>query len=220
MTSSKARLVPLTGVAAVVLLVIAFILGGDPPEVDEGGQAVIDFYLDEEASNIVASILLGYAAVLLVFFFSSVRGRLRREEDAGAVLSTAGFGGGLLLALGISLFGGLNFTLADFADELDPTAAQAILALNYDLFFPVALGTEVFFLATGIAMVRGAGFPSWLGWLAIVIGVVALTPVGFFALLAGLVWIIVAGVLFAVRPAEASPGPPPPAAPASSPEIR
>ncbi len=67
--------------------------------------------------------------------------------------------------------------------------------LNNDFFFPVAVGGVVAFIATGVGVVRYGGLPRWLGWIAIVIGVLCGTPAGFFALLAALVWIGVASVL-------------------------
>ncbi len=60
----------------------------------------------------------------------------------------------------------------------------ALNALNSDLFFPLAVGTVVFNLALGLAVVRHGGFPQALGWFAILIAVAGLTPAGFFAFLA------------------------------------
>jgi len=40
------------------------------------------------------------------------------------------------------------------------------------------------------------------GAVAIVIAILGLTPIGFFALLAALVWIVVVSVLMALRPAD------------------
>ena len=220
MTTRGSMVGALTGVVAVVLIVLGFIIGGDTPDIEDSGDQVLEFYLDEEGSQIASSILVVYGAMLFVFFAATLRGRLRRAEETGAVLSTAAFGGGLLMALGIALFAGINFTLADTADNIDASAAQALHALNYDLFFPVALGTEVFFLATGIAVVRGGGLPSWLGWIAIVLAIIALTPIGFFAFLAGGLWILAASILLALRPAEGPPGPPASAAPDRPSEFR
>jgi hypothetical protein len=47
--------------------------------------------------------------------------------------------------------------------------------------------------------------PVWLGWVTVVLGMVCLTPVGFSALLLGLVWILIVSVLLYRRetgPAE------------------
>ena len=216
MASRNSKIAALTGVVAVLLLVVSFIVGGETPDIDDSAEQIVAEYVDDEGKQIAGSILAAYGALFLVFFASAVRGRLRREEEPGSVLSAAAFGGGLLLALGIALFAGINFTLADTADEIDPIAAQALNALNYDLFFPLALGNAVFFWATGLGMVRAAGLPSWLGWVALVLAVTSLTPIGFVAFLAGGLWIIAASVLFALRPAEGGSAPPP-AAPATTP---
>jgi hypothetical protein len=50
--------------------------------------------------------------------------------------------------------------------------------------------------------------PVWLGWVAVVIGIACVTPVGFFALLVGLLWTLVASILLFLRegaPADAGP---------------
>jgi hypothetical protein len=50
-------------------------------------------------------------------------------------------------------------------------------------------------LATGIAGLRSRVFPGWLSWIAIVLGVAALTPAGFFAFLAFGLWVITVSVI-------------------------
>jgi hypothetical protein len=53
-------------------------------------------------------------------------------------------------------------------------------------------------LAAGIASARGAGLPAWLGWSAIVIGVLALAgPLGMIAFLAAPVWVLIAAIVLA-----------------------
>jgi hypothetical protein len=53
----------------------------------------------------------------------------------------------------------------------------------------------VLVFAAGAAAVRHGGLPKWLGWLGIVIGVVAFTPAGFIAFLAAGIWILIVSVL-------------------------
>lgn len=207
MTSRGSRIAPLTGVLAVALFVLAFIISGETPDTEDTAEEIVSFYVDDDSAQIAGSVLVAYGAVALLFFLGALRNRLRSEERAGSGLSAVAFGGGLLIAIGAALFAGINFTLADSADTIDPAAAQALNALNVDLFMPLAVGVVVFFLATGIAMVRGVGLPAWLGWVAIVIAIVGLTPVGFFAFLVGLAWIIVVSVLLAARPVDGQSGP-------------
>jgi hypothetical protein len=207
---------PLTGVVFVVLIVLAFLIGGDTPDFDDSGEEVISFYTDNEGSQFVSAILGAYAALFLVFFASVLRGELRRGEEGPGVLSTISFAGALLLAVGGLAFAGFTFTLADLADESpDPGAMQALNALNSEFFFPVAVGIAAFLIGAGIATLRGGGLSRWLGWVAIVIGVLAVTPIGFFAFLAALAWVLVVSIMLAREPAGPAAAPPPPPSPGS-----
>jgi hypothetical protein len=120
---------------------------------------------------------------------------LRAAEGAVGRLSAVAFGGGLVLGVGLPSFAGFNFVLADGADHLTPDAAQALNALNVDFFFPVAAGLATLLVATGISAVRSRVLPAWLAWIAIVLGIAAITPVGFFAFLAFGIWVLVVSVL-------------------------
>jgi hypothetical protein len=198
---------PLTGVLFVVLIVVSFIVSGETPDADDSGEEVISFYTDEEGSQIASAVIGAYAALFFVFFASVLRATLRRDEDPPGVLSTISFGGALVFVVGGLIFAGLTFTLADLSDESpDPGAMQALNALNADLFFPVAVGIGAFLIGSGIAIVRGAALPTWLGWVALVIGVLAVTPLGFFAFLAGVAWVLVTSIVLALAREPAGPG--------------
>jgi hypothetical protein len=200
--------------------VIAFIVSGETPDTDDSPQKILSFYVDNDAEQQWAAALLAWAAVFFLFFIGVLRTVLRVAEGAVGRLSTVAFGGGVVAAIGMLSFAGFTFALGDTADDgLTPQAAQALNALNSDFFFPVALGTAVLLISTGLATLRGAALPRWLGWAAVVVGVLAATPLGFFAFLAGLLWIAVTSiVLFTATPAAPSTGagsaaqtPPPPA---------
>ena len=204
MTDRWTRLAPLTGVIGVVLAVIAGIVAGDTPDADAAAAEVVAFYTDEDSAQIAVSILFAYAGLFLVFFAGALGVALRRGEAHGG-LSALALAGGVIAALGMLIFAGLNFTLADTADSLDPAAAQALNALNEDFFFPLVIGLATLFLASGIAIVRGAALPAWLGWVAIVIGIVALSPAAFIGLFLGGIWILVVSIWLAARPVAGQP---------------
>jgi hypothetical protein len=67
--------------------------------------------------------------------------------------------------------------------------------LDNNDFIPAAAGVAVLVLAAGASVVRHGGLPKWLGWLGIVIGILAFTPAGFFAFLAAGIWILIASVM-------------------------
>jgi hypothetical protein len=198
------RWAPLTGVVFVILLVISFILSGSTPDPDDSAQKVTSFYNKHDTKEIVSAILGAYAALFFVFFVGVWRAALRRTEPEPGTLSTIAFGGGILIAVGGLTFSALTFTLGDLADKLDPTAMQALNALSGDFFFPLAVGIGTFLIASGIATLRGGPLPKWLGWVGILIGVLAVTPIGFFAFFASLVWVLVVSIVLTIRPAPAA----------------
>jgi catechol 2,3-dioxygenase-like lactoylglutathione lyase family enzyme len=190
---------PLTGILFVVLAIVAFLVSGETPSTDDSPQEIVDFYLDNDASQAVASALLALGCVALIFFLGSLRRALRAAAGDEGGLSTVVLLGGLVIAVGASIFAGIGFTLGDAADDLPPEAILTLNALNSDMFFTVAVGTAVFNLALALAVLRHGGLPRPLGWVALVIGIAGLTPLGFFAFLATGIVIIWASVALAMK---------------------
>jgi hypothetical protein len=193
---------PITGIIAVALFVAAFIISGSSPDFDAGNREILDFYGDQ-TKQVIASILVVYGSVLLVFFFATLRSTLRRSE----ALSSLVLVGGALLAMGWTIFAGINFTLTDLVNSdhvsrIDPGTLQSLNALNSDFFFPVVLGTSVWIFSVALAILRTGDLPRWLGWAALAIGVLSVTPIGFVALLLSGVWILVASVLMLRGPVD------------------
>jgi hypothetical protein len=206
-------LAPLTGVLFVALAVAAFIIGGETPGTDDSPQKILDFYLKNDNSQLWAGAFLAWSMVPFMFFLGVLRSTLHAAEGSIARLSAVAFGGGIVLTIGALSFAGFSFTLGDIADDgLTPQAAQTLNALNSDFFFPVAVGTGTLMIATAIASLGSRALPAWLAWPALVIGIVALTPGGFFAFLAFMLWTVVTSIVLwrarsAEPPAIAPPGP-------------
>jgi hypothetical protein len=68
-----------------------------------------------------------------------------------------------------------------------------VLYNDFFLGFPVGLGT--FLLASALAILRTGVLPAWLGWVALLLGIISLTPIGFFAFFVVLAWIAVVSVM-------------------------
>jgi hypothetical protein len=190
---------PLTGILFVILVIVAFLVSGETPSTDDSPQEIVDFYLDNDGSQQAASALLALGCVALIFFLGSLRRALRAAPGDEGGLSTVVLVGGLVIAVGASIFAGIGFTLGDAADELPPSAILTLNALNSDMFFTVAVGTAVFNLGLGLAILRHGGLPRALGWVALVIGIAGLTPAGFFAFLATGIVVVWASVVLAMR---------------------
>jgi hypothetical protein len=199
MNRSNEWLGPLTGVAFVVLVIISFIIVGEPPNADDPTEEIVNHYLDNKDSIQIGSFLGVIAGTLLVFFFGYVRKVLHAAEGDGGMLSLVAFAGAVIIALAAAIDGTILFAIAEAADDIDATQVQTLQALWDNDFLPFALGAQVLWFATGISIVRHGALPKWLGWVAIVFGVASLTPVGFFAFLAGAVWIVVVSIMLARR---------------------
>jgi hypothetical protein len=190
---------PLTGIVFVVLAIVAVLVGGETPGTDDSAREIVDFYLENDDEQALASTLVALGCVALLFFLGSLRRALRAAAGDEGGLSTVVLVGGVVIAVGSSIFAGIGFTLGDAADELPRSAILTLNALNSDMFFTVAVGTAVFNLSLGLAILRHGGLPRPLGWVALVIGVAGMTPLGFFAFLATGIVIVWASIALAMK---------------------
>lgn len=205
---NRARLVPLAGILAIVLIVIAFIVGGETPDGDDSLRKIVSFYRDNDDAQVLAGSFLGWGTALFLVFASGLWRMVRDLETGRHGSSALLLGGSVLWAAGASIFAGLTFTLGDLAKDLGPGALQTLNALNSDMFFTLALGTFAFSAGAGVSILNTRVMPVWLGWVAIVIAIVAVTPAGFFAFLVMGLWVLIVSVLMLLRgpsPAQAAP---------------
>ena len=202
----KEVLAPLTGVAFIGLAIASFAIGGEPPDVENPVPEIVDHYVDNKDSVIIGGVLAGLAAMFLVFFGGYLRTVLSAAEGPGGVLSAITLVGTAVMAVGIAIDVTISVALADAAEDIEPAAVQALQALWDNDFVPIALGTELFLFSAGISIVRHGALPKWLGWIAILLGLVGVTPIGFAAFLGGAIWILVVSVLLALRGRAASGG--------------
>jgi hypothetical protein len=207
MNRGTAWLAPLTGVAFVVLVIISFIIVGEPPSADDPVEEIVDHYIDNKDSVQIGAFLGTVAGTLLIFFFGYVRKVLRAAEGAGGMLSLLVLVGATIIALGAAIDGTIAFAIAEAADDIEPTSVQTLQALWDNDFLPFALGTQVLWFSVGLSIVRHGALPKWLGWVAIVFGVASLTPIGFFAFLGGIVWILIVSIMLTMQ-ARRGPAPP------------
>ena len=61
------------------------------------------------------------------------------------------------------------------------------------------MGTEVFVLALGLSVLRHGALPRWLGWVAIVLAVVGVTPIGFVTVIGGALLILITSVILTLQ---------------------
>jgi hypothetical protein len=173
MGNDNCRLAGLIGLAFIAAVVVSFAIAGERPD----------------------PLISVAAGTLFVFFGGYLREVLHGSEGGRGTLATVAFAGAAIVAVQAALDGSVTIALVEAADDVDPAAVQALSALwinTYPLFF---LGAALFLLATGISVVRHGALPKPIGWIAIVLGLAAVTPAGFVTFLGGLILIAVISVI-------------------------
>jgi hypothetical protein len=209
MTDRWSRLAPLTGVLFAVITLVAVFTGGETPDANARPGKVIHYYATHTSEVETSAILIALAFLFLVLFAGALRAYLRQTPAAEGPSALVPIGAGLM-AIGVWSVGAIEYGLAHNLGRLGPQTAQTLSFLSNELFIPILGGAFVFMFCAGLAIVRGAPLPKWLGWVAIVLGILAvIPPVGFFSLILVLVWILVVSILVYQRSGKpaATPGP-------------
>jgi hypothetical protein len=191
---------PATGLAFVVFAVLSFAIGGEPPGTDDPVEEIVDHYLDNQDAVVASAILATVAALLLVFFANYLRGVLAAAEGGGPRLSPLVLTGAAVMAVGITIDSTVYLALAESADDIDPTAVQALQALWDNDFLPIALGTTIFLISAAGSILRTGALPRWLGWVGIALAVLSFTPIGWVAFLGGGLWVAALAIVLMRRP--------------------
>ncbi len=208
MSPSLRRLAPLTGIPFALLLAYTFFGTPESPDVHDTGVQVIEHYQRHHGSHLAGDLAGGVAVVFFLFFICALRSYLKDKPGADG-LSMSALVGGIFIGMGGAIFTSLDVALIDARHDITPQAAQALNVLSNDFFFPFEIGLIVFSLSIGLAIIASGALPKWLGWIMVVIGIVAFTPVGFFGFMAILLWSLVVSILIYRRTAPGAPSAPP-----------
>jgi hypothetical protein len=207
MSPSLRRLAPLTGIPFAILLAFTFFGTESSPNIKDTGVQVIHHYQQHHGSHLAGDLVGGVAVVFFLFFITSLRSYFKDKPGADG-LSMSALVGGIFIGMGGALFTSLDFALVDDRNHIGAPAAQAINVLSNDFFFPFEIGLIVFSLSIGLAIIASGALPKWLGWVMVVIGVAAFSPVGFFGFFLILLWSIVVSILIYRRTAPGAPSAP------------
>ena len=199
MTRSREWLVPLTGVAFIVVGIISFIVGGEPKSADEPVKEIVAFYVDNKGSVQAGAFIGVGASVLLIFFGAYLRRVLRAGAEPGEMLSLVSFIGLVVVSVGFAIDTTILIALSEAADDVDPVAVQSLQALWDNDFVPIMLGVLTFLWATGLSVIRSGVLPKWLGWVMVVLGILGVTPIGFVSVIGSAILVLVLSILLSVR---------------------
>jgi hypothetical protein len=190
---------PLSGAAFVVVAIVALVVTGQPEDASHSPEEIVDWYTSHTGSVQVGTFLTAFSAALFVFFAGYLRMILRAAEGERGMLSLVSFAGALVVAVGAAVDATLMLAIAERADDISGESVQTLQALWDNDFVPIAVGTLIFLWSTGISILRHGALNRWFGWALIVLGIVAMTPLGFVAFLGMALWILVVSILLVVR---------------------
>ena len=201
------RLLPLSGVVAVVLIVAGFVAAGNAPKGTSSVAKVVAFYSKHSSAQTTSGVLLSLGSLLFLVFSATFAARVRSAQ-VGAALSLLGAG---VLVVGLTTYAGLSIAMADVVGQVDGSALQALNVLADDAVFVflITIGTSALLLGAAAALFATAVFPRWLAWWAVVFAIVGAIPshvlggtldhIGLLAF-AGLgVWTMIVGVMLTRR---------------------
>jgi hypothetical protein len=192
MSAWLSKWAPVSGVLAGVLVAIAFFASPNTPGDNATGTQVIAWYQSHHKADFAFDIMAGLAVLFLMFFAVALVRQVRTGDRwlAHGALAAAAFGGVAFLT---SI--GFDAVLAQDHNHLTIASAQTLNLLDNDFFLPILVGFALFGILTGLAVVVGRILPKWMGWVMFAFGIVCLAgPIGFYGLLATLLWVLVAGI--------------------------
>lgn len=193
------RALALTGpVFAVCFIVAAFALEGSTPGEKATGQEVVEYYNAHQGRTLAQAFLGPALALLLVIFFSHLRTLARERSIAPGPGPTIMISGATLWGAGMLLGSMLSLGVASSADHGQPQIAQTLNVLNNDSWIPFIGGLAVTLVGAGITVLSAEMLPRWLGWVAVVVGVISVAgPGGFLGFFVAPLWTLVAGSFLA-----------------------
>jgi len=199
MDGLRFRWLALAGPAFTLLFVVlVFVVQGDTPGTDATPDEVVGYFADERTTSLAGAFLSPLLALLLLLFTGHVRAVVRERRVSTGAGPTVMVSGAVLWAGGILLGSAVELALSDAADQGRPQAAEALNILANASWLPFIAGIAVFLVGAALTVLTSDFLPRWLGWVALVAGVVSLAgPGGFLGFFVGPLWLLVAGVLLA-----------------------
>ena len=196
MSGRLSRLAPLTGVLFAVLAVVAIFTGEESPGTNASTAKIVAYYATHRSEVETNNIVFALAFLVLVLFAAALRSYLRRTPAAEGV-SAMVLAGAVLIAAGVLMGSGVEYGLAKEIHHLGPESVKTLNFITEELpFLPVIAGAFLFAIGSGLAILRGAQLPKWLGWVAIVLGIVVLLPPAAFPALGGFaIWSAIVSIL-------------------------
>ena len=189
-------LIPLTGILSAVLAIASNFIPsqGSLPDQSAPGSAVLAFYAANTQSQRLSAVLLVFTFIFLLAFAAFLWSWLHATPGAAA-FSFLALVGACIVLVGQALSAGISFHLAATQATTSPDAAQALNVLQSALFFIYGPGFFIFAVGNGLAILSASLLPKWLGYIAILIGIVSITPLQGYGTIALVLWVLAVSFL-------------------------
>ena len=125
------KLLTLSGVVAVILLMVAFAVSGDSPSSSADAATAKAFYVDHTSGQQLGAYLLMIAVPFLVLFAGAARASLFESSDGRSSLwGDTMLAGSAIAGAGFLVTACLSLALAHSPKDLDGPAIQALNAFS------------------------------------------------------------------------------------------
>lgn len=208
-SADRDRWMSWAGLAFLLLFFTAMVLSGEDVGEKLSGKEVLDAVGDREDQVLLSAMVAPLAAAALLLFAARLRSLVGRAGAAKHLL----LGGAIVYAISLAFTAVTDLALAGASRNHHEAAATALNLLDNATWLPITMGAGLTLIGAGLAVLRTLVLPAWMGWIAVVGGVISLIgPGGFLGFFLGPLWIAVAGVMLAVRKetavvSQASPAP-------------
>jgi cytochrome bd-type quinol oxidase subunit 2 len=200
------RVGPVSGVLFFALIMAGTMIHGYP-DVRPSDSQLANWMANVDLSQFRVGLYIEAVGILLfVPFVAWLYRRLRQgpRDSSWPAITMLAAGAGWV-AFTLPVMGGWAGLAEQARKGLDIRAAQTVVSINqasYDLT-GIVLGLTL--MAAGAAIVRGGAMSQWVGWAAIVIGVIHVVamPLGIGAspaALLGYLWLVAVAVYYTFRP--------------------
>jgi hypothetical protein len=199
------RWAALGGVLYAVLFVVGTILKfSGAPAGDAAPSKVISWYSDSGHRNQlhVGWVLVGLGLFFFLWFLVALRQALIRLVGEGFLPTLATVGGAVYAALALAadaVDDGIR-TMSDdtYHHQVYPPLIHAANDAGYVLHSTGGAGIGTMMIAASLAVLQARALPTWLGWIGVGAGIVAIASILFFPWFVIALWLIAASaILFA-----------------------
>jgi cation transporter-like permease len=183
------RLFPLSGVLFAAVLAVGLWLTAGEPDNSSSQAKIYTYWHGHNGVQLLSSlVLIPFGVLFLLVFAAELRRALRSGEAGEATYSPIALAGGILAAAGLGVTGSLGAAVATAAHHGNQSATYTLAQLQSYDWVPWMIGFAILLLASGVGGLRTKAFPKPVSISAVVLGVLCITPIGFFALFLVPVW--------------------------------